>query len=235
MLFKNRIDREGTTTVLTSSFSQDPDILADQLAIMEPEELALHASDLEKLLMHRSVAVRLTSIYALGSFGEGVPILRQALLRTTNDLVLSELCDVLGENQDAQSLPHLQKLAAQRTPSIVRTAAIKAIANISGEDALTFLTSLRHKRMSARTASTLEYLLLQFGKKEMLAELLHRLKSADYIVRCKVANYLSDPKFRGYRDTIIPCIRAALERETSAAVESSLRRNLQAFRDEPSK
>ncbi len=170
------------------------------------------------------VGVRGAAARALEWGRVGASELARALARESNYLVITDLADALAAVGEKRSLPRLRQIARSHRSSLARTYAILAIGKIQGKEAIPFLLGRRKAERSPRVQAALAQVLFQLGLKGALPDLLRRLSSRDYIVRCFIARGLADTRPIRQRATILAALRRSLEVETTVAGRDSLER-----------
>ncbi len=209
--------------MLLNEDQNSPELLPDSIhsLIKEcPEQVVQH---LREMLGKRSPEVRLAAVGALGRIPSGIASLREQLEIEKNELVLSEVCEILGYAKDDLSLPKLKALAADHKSSIVRSYAIIAVADIAGHNEAPFMRLLLKNCRSRRLRASLNFSLILAGDWARLESLLGGLVSRDYVVRYRVAHFLAEKVFREHRGVCIPALSDALEKEEIEGVAKAMR------------
>ncbi len=199
-----------------------PELLGSSIQALLEEDPESALTHLQALLKRRSPEVRLAAVGALGRISSAVPALRDALEVERNELVLSELCELLGYARDDLSLPRIKALAKANRSNLVRAYAVIASADIEGARAVPFLKSLLSESKSRRLRSSIYFALLLGEDKESLGPLLAGLESRDEVLRCRTANYLADEALVGFKEEILPVLRSALAKEDAVGPRRAL-------------
>jgi HEAT repeat protein len=174
--------------------------------------------------------VRLVAIEALIRSGAGVSVLRAALQDERNDVVLASICEGLLLLEDKQSAPKLKELARRHSSPLVRQHAAWAVGWLMGRQSVSFLRRLQRTERSRRVRATITASLVKNGDHEELRSLLHMLGSRDYLVRTSVANFFGhNINVTQNADVIAEHLQKALDRETTVAAGSALRKAIHAI------
>jgi HEAT repeat protein len=197
--------------------------LSDQLDLMKSSEVRRDFMSIARFLRHRSPVVRGAAVSALKRAKIGTVELTRTIETERNELVLTNLTEALAVLKARSSLPRLRRLAESHPSQLVRKYAVHAIAKIQGKEAIRFLTRRRKVERSRRVQAKLSMILFELGVDEALPDLLRRLTSRDYLVRCSSVNMLSDARPKRQRTTIVRALQRSLENETTVAARSSLK------------
>jgi HEAT repeat protein len=149
------------------------------------------------------------------------------LARERNVLVLTEICDSLALLRDERSLQQLRRLAEEHKSPLVRSYALMAIADISGEKSIPYLKERRRRDRSRRIRATLDCTLFAKGADEVLSDLLGDLRSPDFKVRNLVANLLYHYAPRRRRSDILAALREAAANEPFQGVRGDMERAIE--------
>lgn len=197
--------------LLLARWMEDPSPSIRSSAIQlaaESNDIAA-VTNVEGLLHDPSEKVRVTALEYLGALGKGHGHLVRALLTDRSILVRIEALETLSSLKDRTALPAIAKLLDDENP-LVRAFAARAIAALRGRKYVSAIQNAMaiEKQDSAR-AGFLEAL-IHFGKWKLLEEFLQLLSSADYRVRCSVANALdSIPLNRIRMDSVVNALSRA--------------------------
>jgi HEAT repeat protein len=202
---------------------RDPALgLRDLLESLSAREVRQDARSVSRLLKHRSPFVRAAAARALQSAGTGGSAIAHALRTETNELVICDFADALASLHAQESLPRLRQLAASHRSSLARRFALHAIADIQGKRAARYLLSRRKVEGSTRVQTTIAMELVNIGLTRFLPDVLRRLSSKDWHLRCAIANMLADSPVKRQRATVLKALKRSLAVETTVAARSSL-------------
>lgn len=219
-------------TVLLNEDQEFPELIPDFIWSLLAEDSGAAVPHLEHLLTKRSPEVRLAAVGSLGRIPSGVEVLRKHLELERNELVLSEICEVLGYAHDQLSLPKMKVLARDHKSSLVRAYASLAVADIAGNQELPFLRELLRSAKSSRLKASLSFALIVAGDWAGLDSLLRALSSKDPIVRVRVTHFLADETCMNRGAMILPALEKAFEREKLTDVAKVMREAIASFSNE---
>jgi HEAT repeat protein len=191
--------------------------LSELLDSMSTREVRQDARSISRLLKHRSHFVRAAAARALQRAGTGGPDIAEALGTETHELVICDFADALASLHSDKSLKTLRRIARFHRSSLARSFAILAIADIQGRGAATFLLGRRRIDRSPRVQAVIAMELYNIGLSQFLPDVLRRLSSRDYNIRCSIANMLADSPVKRQRGTILAALKKSLEKETTGA------------------
>lgn len=208
---------------------ESPELISELVRSLLESNPAAAVPHLRDLLKKRSPEMRLAAVGALGRIPSGEQALQEHLKNEKNELVLLELCELLGYARNVKSLPRMKSLAMTHKSSLVRSYAITAVADISGSAAAPFLRSLLEDCKSRRLRESIDFALILAGDWSRLESLLKGLFSGDWVLRYRVAHDLLEDVFLQRRDEILPVLQAALEREVLDATAEAMRDAIRAL------
>ncbi len=200
--------------------------LIAELESMDETEARQECDRIETLLDHESPDVRQAAAWTLGRAGLGIDALGNRLSREDDDLVATEICDVLAGLRAVRSLPQLRQAAEKPGSELFRSYAALALLDIQGAEAVSYLLERKAKEENRRVIATINVALFVAGFEEVLPDLLANLGSDDYAIRCRIANLLADYAPLRQRELIVRKLTAALKSEVTEAARSSLSRAL---------
>lgn len=192
-------------------------------------QVGREAATIIGFLGHRHWFVRMAAASALSDCGLGAEVLRTALKKEKNELVLAELCDAVAKVEDDASVPLLRRLAEGHRSYTVRSYAAVAIGAIAGRVELEFLRERRKRERSRRVLVNLDVVLFTLGVDEAFTALLRHLSSADIVVRVNLGFLLAYTRPRRRRAEIREALRQRLEKETVPSVREALEAALSAL------
>src|SRR5262245_2681813 len=171
-----------------------PAVRSKAVQIVGEQKLDAALPIVEELLSDADEKVRIDAIACFRSFQNVPPNTKSKVRSLLNDksfLARIEAMETLAYLNDDQALPAIASLLSDSNP-LVRAYAARSIAALRGISYVQRLKDAlgREKKDSAR-AGLLEALVI-LGERQAFTSLLELLSSADYRVRCAVANSLAE-------------------------------------------
>ncbi|MDR3675761.1 MAG: HEAT repeat domain-containing protein [Acidobacteriota bacterium] len=185
------LEDAGELSRLLTAAMRDPSpfVRTEAIEIAAKNQVEAVIPAIERLLKDRNEMVRFTAVECLGSMGTGHVRSIRSLLRDRSFLVRIETLEALALLNDHGALPGMAKLLSDDNP-LVRAYAATSIAGVPGVFCVQAIHNAFDKEKDDTARAGFLLALLMLGRNEFFEAFLDLLSSANYRVRCYVANGL---------------------------------------------
>lgn len=148
------------------------------------------------------------------------------LLKKAKDALLcTDILEYLADIGHKKAIPIIREMLKSKN-SLVRGYAAQALGDLKDNDSLNLLQRLVSQERSGNCKVRIYYALYRLGENKILSEIIKRLDSGEYRVRCVTAYILADLTNKSNFSKILKLLKDAYKREKNVAVRSSLKENI---------